>query len=226
MPLRIIQARPKIIHNKNLIKWQVSQKCMKTPCRFPNTTTSVAVSFIFFPCKIDLSPEEYEKKLRQSTTLYVGNLAFYTRDFQLLALFGKCGKVRSLIMGVNKKKKVPCGFCFVEYNSREDAARAIEIFNRTNVDGRLIRVDWDIGFSEGRQYGRGRSGGQVRDEVRKEVDKDRVTPGVEVIEAKKRRYHEDEKEEKGYRRGKYEYEEDKQRMKKFYLISNEMMLEV
>lgn len=30
-----------------------------------------------------------------------------------------------------------------------------------------IRVDWDIGFSEDRQYGRGKSGGQVRDEHRR-----------------------------------------------------------
>ncbi len=30
------------------------------------------------------------------------------------------------------------------------------------VDERPIRVDIDWGFQEGRQYGRGRSGGQVR----------------------------------------------------------------
>ncbi len=29
-----------------------------------------------------------------------------------------------------------------------------------------IRVDWDVGFSEDRLYGRGKSGGQVRDEHR------------------------------------------------------------
>ncbi len=34
--------------------------------------------------------------------------------------------------------------------------------NGTLVDERPIRVDIDWGFVEGRQYGRGRSGGQVR----------------------------------------------------------------
>lgn len=34
----------------------------------------------------------------------------------------------------------------------------------------LYRVDWDAGFIEGRQYGRGKSGGQVRDEYRQDFD--------------------------------------------------------
>jgi len=38
------------------------------------------------------------------------------------------------------------------------------------LDDRIIRVDWDIGFEEGRQYGRGKSGGQVRDEWREYDD--------------------------------------------------------
>jgi len=33
--------------------------------------------------------------------------------------------------------------------------------NQTRLDDRIIRTDWDAGFVDGRQYGRGRSGGQV-----------------------------------------------------------------
>ena len=36
--------------------------------------------------------------------------------------------------------------------------------NGTRLDDRIIRTDWDAGFVEGRQYGRGKTGGQVRDE--------------------------------------------------------------
>ena len=43
----------------------------------------------------------------------------------------------------------------------------------TIVDERSIRVDIDWGFQEGRQYGRGRSGGQVRDEYRLDFDSGR-----------------------------------------------------
>ena len=34
----------------------------------------------------------------------------------------------------------------------------------TKLDERVIRCDLDPGYRDGRQYGRGRSGGQVRDE--------------------------------------------------------------
>jgi nuclear cap-binding protein subunit 2 len=33
--------------------------------------------------------------------------------------------------------------------------------NGTRLDDRIIRSDWDAGFCEGRQYGRGKTGGQV-----------------------------------------------------------------
>lgn len=42
--------------------------------------------------------------------------------------------------------------------------------NGTKLDERIIRCDLDPGFKEGRQFGRGRSGGQVRDEYRTEYD--------------------------------------------------------
>lgn len=34
--------------------------------------------------------------------------------------------------------------------------------NGTRLDDRIIRTDWDAGFKEGRQYGRGKTGGQVK----------------------------------------------------------------
>ncbi|XP_025230570.1 nuclear cap-binding protein subunit 2 isoform X4 [Theropithecus gelada] len=41
------------------------------------------------------------------------------------------------------------------------AENAMRYINGTRLDDRIIRTDWDAGFKEGRQYGRGRSGGQV-----------------------------------------------------------------
>ena len=43
----------------------------------------------------------------------------------------------------------------------------------TKLDERIIRTDLDPGFEEGRQYGRGKSGGQVRDEYREDFDEGR-----------------------------------------------------
>jgi nuclear cap-binding protein subunit 2 len=64
-------------------------------------------------------------------------------------------------MGLDRNKTTPCGFCFVEYYTRADAENAVKYINGTRLDDRLIRTDWDAGFIEGRQYGRGKSGGQV-----------------------------------------------------------------
>ena len=52
--------------------------------------------------------------------------------------------------------------------------------NGTRLDDRIIRTDWDVGFKEGRQFGRGRSGGQVRDEVRVNFDIGRGGYGKEM----------------------------------------------
>ena len=65
-------------------------------------------------------------------------------------------------MGLDKHRKTPCGFCFVVYYTRSDAEDAVKYLNGTYVDERPIRADFDWGFVEGRQYGRGRTGGQVQ----------------------------------------------------------------
>lgn len=104
--------------------------------------------------------------LLKSTTLYVGNLSFYTTEEQIYELFSKCGEINRVVVGLDRIRKTPCGFCFVEYTTRESARNAMRYVNGTKLDDRQIRTDWDTGFEEGRQFGRSRSGGQVRDEYR------------------------------------------------------------
>ncbi|KAI7748524.1 hypothetical protein M8C21_020739 [Ambrosia artemisiifolia] len=87
--------------------------------------------------------EEYEHALQTSTTVYIGNMSFYTTEEQ-----------------------------FYEYYSREDTEDAVKYISGTILDDRPIRVDFDWGFQDGRQWGRGRSGGQVRDEYRTDYDPD------------------------------------------------------
>lgn len=50
----------------------------------------------------------------------------------------------------------------MRYYTREEGEYAMRYVNGTRLDDRIIRTDWDHGFKEGRQYGRGKSGGQVR----------------------------------------------------------------
>ena len=112
----------------------------------------------------------WQRAIEESTTLYIGNLSFYTTEEQLYALFGRVGEVKRIVMGLDRNTKTPCGFCFVEYCRRADTEDAVRYINGCKLDDRIVRVDWDGGFVEGRQYGRGRSGGQVREEYRTDFD--------------------------------------------------------
>ncbi|RDD40905.1 Nuclear cap-binding protein subunit 2 [Trichoplax sp. H2] len=100
---------------------------------------------------------EQESKLKLTCTMYVGNLSFYTTESQLYEVFSKVGDVKRILT----------------YDTREEAEMCMRYINGTKIDDRIIRTDWDAGFIEGRQYGRGRSGGQVRDECRQDFDANR-----------------------------------------------------
>ncbi|CAI9786974.1 unnamed protein product [Fraxinus pennsylvanica] len=114
--------------------------------------------------------EEFDEVLQNSTTVYVGNMSFYTTEEQVYELFSRAGELKKIVMGLDKNTKTPCGFCFLMYYSREDAEDSVKYISGTILDDRPIRVDFDWGFQEGRQWGRGRSGGQVRDEYRTDYD--------------------------------------------------------
>ena len=58
----------------------------------------------------------------------------------------------------------------IDVDESQDTEDAVRFLNGMKLDERVVRVDWDGGFVEGRQYGRGRSGGQVRDEYRADFD--------------------------------------------------------
>ncbi|MCJ1388235.1 nuclear cap binding complex subunit [Xylographa bjoerkii] len=126
------------------------------------------------------TPEQVEDPLKDATTLYVGNL---------------CGEIKRLVMGLDRFNKTPCGFCFVEYYTHQDALDCMKYIGGTKLDERIIRTDLDPGFQEGRQYGRGKSGGQVRDEYRDEFDPGRGGYGRAIAEERL-------KEEEEYGKGR------------------------
>ena len=117
--------------------------------------------------------EEYHSLIASSCTMYIGNLSFYTTEEQIYELFSKAGRVKRVIMGLDRIKRTPCGFCFVEYFQQSSARRAKLYLDGLCLDNRALKVDWDAGFRDGRQLGRGKSGGQIRDELREDNDPDR-----------------------------------------------------
>lgn len=100
-------------------------------------------------------------KCLNSKTVYVGNLTNFTTEEQIHELFSKCGAIDRIIMGLDRNKLTPCGFCFVIYKSQEGSFNALKYLKGTHLDGQGLEIDLDPGFREGRQFGRGIFGGQA-----------------------------------------------------------------
>jgi hypothetical protein len=47
----------------------------------------------------------------------------------------QCGEVKRIVMGLDKFKRTPCGFCFVEFYTREDAENSMRFLNGTRCVG-------------------------------------------------------------------------------------------
>ncbi len=124
------------------------------------------------------------RALASSSTLYIGNLAFSTRVCHLKGLFSSIGPVKSITMGLDRNLKTPCGFAFVEYENREHALNAVAYLSGTKLDEKVIRVELDAGFKPGRQYGRGKRGGQVRDDRRGSSDPKRRSNPTAAISSR------------------------------------------
>jgi nuclear cap-binding protein subunit 2 len=139
--------------------------------------------------------EDQLTALKHSRTLYVGNLSFFTTEAQILETFSTVGPVQRVIMGLNNLTKNPCGFCFVEYYNQEHSKAALKYVSDTVCDDRVIRCDADGGFKPGRQYGRGKSGGQIRDERSTNVDVSRGGLVAPSVLGKSKRGRDDDEEE-------------------------------
>lgn len=73
--------------------------------------------------------------------LFVGSLPFSTTDDQLQELFSKAGTVESAKVILDKFSGRSKGFGFVEMSTDEEAAKAMEMFNNSELEGRTIVVN-------------------------------------------------------------------------------------
>ena len=72
--------------------------------------------------------------------LYVGNLPFQTTEDDLDGLFGQVGSVESVRIITDRDTGRSRGFGFVEMGD-EEADKAIEQLNGTELDGRALTVN-------------------------------------------------------------------------------------
>jgi RNA recognition motif-containing protein len=76
-----------------------------------------------------------------ASKVFVGNLDFNTAREEVETLFGQVGRVRDVFFPMDRETGRPRGFAFVEYESDEDAQKAIEKFNGYELGRRALRVN-------------------------------------------------------------------------------------
>jgi RNA recognition motif-containing protein len=73
--------------------------------------------------------------------IYVGGLPYSTTDAQLQEIFSAHGTVESARVITDKFTGRSRGFGFVEMSSSEEAQRAIQALNGTDLEGRSLTVN-------------------------------------------------------------------------------------
>ncbi len=76
-----------------------------------------------------------------SSKIYVGGLPYATTDAQLQEIFSAHGTVESARVITDKFTGRSRGFGFVEMASQEEAQKAIQALNGTDLDGRNLTVN-------------------------------------------------------------------------------------
>ncbi|MEK7449465.1 MAG: RNA-binding protein [Planctomycetota bacterium] len=73
--------------------------------------------------------------------LYVGGLSYDTAEETLRQTFAQAGTVETVKVIVDRDTGRSKGFGFVEMATNEEAAKAIELFNGKELDGRSLTVN-------------------------------------------------------------------------------------
>ena len=73
--------------------------------------------------------------------IYVGNLSFKTTEAELKQTFEAFGEVTSANIISDRETGRSRGFGFVEMPDAEEAKKAVESLNGSNVGGRALRVN-------------------------------------------------------------------------------------
>jgi len=100
--------------------------------------------------------------------VYIGNLPFSTQEETLNQLFSEAGNVESVKIITDPHSGRSKGFGFVEMDSEESAAKAVELLNGKELDGRQVKVDIARAREDKprRSFGGGGGGGGGRGDKR------------------------------------------------------------
>ena len=125
------------------------------------STNLLGKKIVFFQLLLKLNKNQ---DVTAAKTIYVGNLPFNIREEILWEFFTKLGEVKRIITGINRIDLSQCGVCFVEFYHSKTTVMCLKK-NGLKLKNRFLRIDLDEGFYEGRQFGRGKKGGQLLEEI-------------------------------------------------------------
>ncbi|KAG0292827.1 hypothetical protein BGZ96_003598 [Linnemannia gamsii] len=83
-----------------------------------------------------------------SRTLYIGNIPYSFREPEVEEMFKKFGTIVKITVVLDQYTGRNKGFAFVEYEDRKNAEEAMEKYNGFDVEGRRLKLDWDIGLGK------------------------------------------------------------------------------
>ncbi|MBN1148042.1 MAG: RNA-binding protein [Anaerolineales bacterium] len=75
------------------------------------------------------------------TKLYVGNLSYSATEDELREMFAQAGTVTSVALIKDRETGRSKGFAFIEMETQAEAEKAISLFNNTQFQNRVLKVN-------------------------------------------------------------------------------------
>lgn len=101
---------------------------------------------------LDSSLPELPPPPPQGTKLYVGNLPWSVHSKQLAEVFQEVGNVELVEVIYDRESQKSRGFAFVTMSTEDDAQRAIDLLNGSELDGRVIKVNFPAATRDGPRF--------------------------------------------------------------------------
>lgn len=91
----------------------------------------------------DAPGEKVSREVRAPTTsVYIGNIPYETSDADLNAIFKKLENLKDVRVAIDRATGWPRGFAHADFFTVEDAQKAFEILNETELGSRRLRCDY------------------------------------------------------------------------------------
>lgn len=88
-----------------------------------------------------------EEERARTSSIFVGNLPYSFEERDVVNLFERFGRLRQVSVPIDRYTRRNRGFAFIEFEQRADAEDAFNKYNGYEMEGRKMRLDWDIGLS-------------------------------------------------------------------------------